>query len=86
MQGGLERLLRERGLNVVGWRKVLVDNSMLGQDPVDSEPITEQIFVMNSNAKIDNPRSFDRGVSAHHHLQRPAHSCSGITALQRSDR
>lgn len=41
----MERLVKERGLNTVGWRRVPVDNSMLGKDPLDSEPITEQIFL-----------------------------------------
>jgi glutamate synthase (NADPH/NADH) len=41
----LERLVKERGLSVVGWRPVPVDNSMLGKDPLDSEPATEQLFV-----------------------------------------
>lgn len=41
----LERLIKERGLSVVGWRPVPVDNSMLGKDPLDSEPTTEQLFV-----------------------------------------
>ena len=39
----MERLTRQRGLNVLGWRPVPVDNSMLGQDPLDSEPVTEQV-------------------------------------------
>ena len=39
----MERLTRQRGLNVLGWRPVPVDNSMLGQDPLDSEPDTEQV-------------------------------------------
>jgi len=54
----LERLLKERGIKIMGWRKVPVDNSMLGQDPIDSEPITEQIFV--THGKYNNPRSFER--------------------------
>ena len=41
----LERLVKERGLKVIGWRPVPVDNSMLGKDPLDSEPSTEQLFV-----------------------------------------
>ena len=36
----LERLTKQRGLEVLGWRPVPVDNSMLGQDPLDSEPDT----------------------------------------------
>ena len=43
----LERLSKERGLKVLGWRPVPVDNSMLGKDPLDSEPITEQVFITN---------------------------------------
>ena len=50
----LERLVRERGLQVVGWRPVPVDNSMLGKDPVDTEPVTEQLFVVNPNSKYTN--------------------------------
>lgn len=41
----MERLTKERGLDFIGWRPVPVDNSMLGKDPLDSEPITEQFFV-----------------------------------------
>ena len=43
----MERLSKERGLKFIGWRPVPVDNSMLGKDPRDTEPITEQIFVAN---------------------------------------
>lgn len=39
----MERLAKQRGLKVLGWRKVPVDNSMLGRDPLDSEPETEQV-------------------------------------------
>lgn len=39
----MERLAKQRGLQVLGWRKVPVDNSMLGRDPLDSEPDTEQV-------------------------------------------
>jgi glutamate synthase domain-containing protein 1 len=53
----LERLTKQRGLEVLGWRPVPVDNSMLGQDPLDSEPDTEQFFV--ANAKY-SPRDFER--------------------------
>ena len=42
----LERLTKQRGLEVVGWRPVPVNNSMLGQDPLDSEPDTEQVGVL----------------------------------------
>lgn len=39
----MERLAKQRGLQVLGWRRVPVDNSMLGRDPLDSEPETEQV-------------------------------------------
>lgn len=47
-QARMERLARERGLEFLGWRPVPVDNSMLGRDPLESEPITEQFFVANN--------------------------------------
>lgn len=43
----VERLVREARHKTVGWRPVPVDNSPLGKDPLDSEPITEQLFVVN---------------------------------------
>ena len=43
----MQRLAKERGMEFIGWRPVPVDNSMLGSDPLDSEPITEQFFVAN---------------------------------------
>ena len=42
----LERLTKQRGLTVLGWRPVPVDNTMLGQDPLDSEPDTEQVSLL----------------------------------------
>ena len=47
LKGIMERLVKESKHNVVGWRPVPVDNSQLGKDPIDSEPITEQIFIVN---------------------------------------
>ena len=55
----LERNVRDRGLSVVGWRPVPVDNSMLGRDPLDSEPATEQIFVTNDVGKFSR-RQFEQ--------------------------
>jgi glutamate synthase domain-containing protein 1 len=54
----LERLARERNINVLGWRPVPVDNSMLGKDPLDSEPITEQLFV--TSAPNQTNRQFEQ--------------------------
>mmetsp|Transcript_15721 Transcript_15721/g.43366 ORF Transcript_15721/g.43366 Transcript_15721/m.43366 type:complete len:1605 (-) Transcript_15721:48-4862(-) len=44
----VERLVKAKKHTVVGWRPVPVDNSSLGKDPLDSEPITEQLFVTNT--------------------------------------
>lgn len=49
----MERLVKERGLSTIGWRPVPVDNSMLGKEPLDSEPITEQIFITLGNMTKD---------------------------------
>ena len=54
----MERLTKERSLNFIGWRPVPVDNSMLGRDPLDTEPITEQFFVTNSDKY--NQRQFEQ--------------------------
>jgi glutamate synthase domain-containing protein 1 len=48
LQGVVDRLVRESKHQVLGWRPVPVDNSKLGKDPLDSEPITQQIFVVNT--------------------------------------
>jgi len=56
----MERLAKQRGLNVLGWRPVPVDNSMLGKDPLDSEPVTEQFFVANDGAKKLSLRDYER--------------------------
>lgn len=47
-KAAVDRLVKESRHKVLGWRPVPVDNSMLGKDPLDSEPITEQLFVVNS--------------------------------------
>ena len=57
----VSRLAKERGLNVLGWRPVPVDNSMLGKEPLNSEPITEQLFItMGNNEK--NQRDFEQDL------------------------
>eukprot|EP00520_Triparma_pacifica_P017027 CAMPEP_0118660008 /NCGR_PEP_ID=MMETSP0785-20121206/15425_1 /TAXON_ID=91992 /ORGANISM="Bolidomonas pacifica, Strain CCMP 1866" /LENGTH=1540 /DNA_ID=CAMNT_0006553169 /DNA_START=146 /DNA_END=4768 /DNA_ORIENTATION=+ len=59
----LEGFVKRSGLTVMGWRKVPTDNSMLGKDPVDSEPFTEQIFVVNDGGKkgkVLDQRKFER--------------------------
>jgi glutamate synthase domain-containing protein 1 len=57
----LTRLAKERGLKTIGWRPVPVDNSMLGKEPLDSEPITEQIFISMPNTQISQ-RAFEQDL------------------------
>jgi len=56
----VERLAKERGVKVLGWRPVPVDNSMLGKEPLNSEPITEQLFVSMDNGQ--DRRSFEQDL------------------------
>jgi glutamate synthase domain-containing protein 2/glutamate synthase domain-containing protein 1/glutamate synthase domain-containing protein 3 len=41
----VEEIVREEGLNVLGWRKVPTDNSSLGETAIASEPSVRQIFI-----------------------------------------
>ena len=54
----VERMTKQRGLKALGWRPVPVDNSMLGQDPLNTEPVTEQFFVVNEGNL--SQRDFER--------------------------
>ncbi|KJD34166.1 glutamate synthase [Tamlana nanhaiensis] len=48
----LEQEITEQGLSILGWRKVPVDSSQLGEIARASEPIIEQIFI-GKNEAID---------------------------------
>ncbi len=41
----IERVVREEGQEVLGWRDVPVDNSGLGQSVRDVEPVVRQVFI-----------------------------------------
>jgi glutamate synthase (NADH) len=56
----MDRLVKESRHTLVGWRPVPVNNSELGKDPLDSEPITEQLFVTN-HRKVSN-RTFEQDL------------------------
>jgi len=45
----IEKIIREEGLNVLGWRKVATDNSSLGESANSMEPLVRQIFVERSD-------------------------------------
>ena len=60
----VEGIVKRCGLAVVGWRAVPVNNTMLGDDPRNSEPRTEQLFVTKGEARkgksLMSTRNFDR--------------------------
>jgi glutamate synthase (NADPH/NADH) large chain len=49
-----EGFAKEEGLSVLLWRKVPVDNSMLGPTAVASEPAIEQVIVAPANSDISH--------------------------------
>jgi len=54
----MANLITQHSLKLVGWREVPTNNSMLGQDPLDSEPLTLQVFITNPGAFSN--RDFER--------------------------
>ncbi|MGH9206965.1 MAG: glutamate synthase subunit alpha, partial [Acidimicrobiales bacterium] len=54
---GIERLAAEEGLNVLGWRQVPVDNSMLGSGARSVQPELRQVFI--SGGLPDSPSGDD---------------------------
>ncbi|CBN78177.1 Glutamate synthase (NADH/NADPH-dependent), N-terminal part [Ectocarpus siliculosus] len=47
----VERVCKQRGMKVVGWRDVPYDNSMIGDTAKGTEPHVVQVFVENSNGR-----------------------------------
>ncbi len=41
----IEGVIREEGLNILGWRKVSTDNSSLGETATSCEPLVRQVFI-----------------------------------------
>ncbi|MEX2293971.1 MAG: glutamate synthase large subunit [Acidimicrobiales bacterium] len=46
---GIEKLASAEGLQVLGWRDVPVDNTMIGQQALDAEPTFRQVFVTTAD-------------------------------------
>ncbi|MCD6133934.1 MAG: hypothetical protein J7J25_00165 [Candidatus Omnitrophica bacterium] len=44
-----ERIIEQESQVLLGWRKVPVDNSDIGEGAGKSEPVIEQIFIMYLN-------------------------------------
>jgi glutamate synthase (NADPH/NADH) large chain len=54
-----EKITKEEGQSVLGWRPVPVDDSDIGKSARDSEPVIEQIFVAKDK-KIKEELAFER--------------------------
>ena len=47
-EGMLERVVREEGLKVLGWRDTPIDGSAIGREARNSQPYIEQIFIQGA--------------------------------------
>ena len=56
----MDTMIKRAGLSLVGWRPVPVDNTMLGKDPLDSEPYTEQVFIVNDGGAKKKPLEYKK--------------------------
>ena len=56
-QARFEHYMAQRGLGLIGWRQVPVDNSMIGPSAARTEPVVMQLFVENS--RDATPQQFD---------------------------
>ncbi|MGI9372706.1 MAG: glutamate synthase large subunit [Hyphomicrobiales bacterium] len=54
-----KEVAEEEGLEVIGWRTVPVDNSVLGETVKPTEPLTRQVFVRRG-AEIATDNAFER--------------------------
>lgn len=81
----LEGFVKRSGLSVVGWRTVPTDNSMLGKDPLDSEPYIEQIFITNDGGrkkkKPMDQKLFERELMRIRKLSEDEAEASGLTGF-----
>ena len=57
-QGIIERIIKEEGQQLLGWREVPTDDSSLGPTAVEGEPTFKQIFIAKSDSL--DPSAFDR--------------------------
>ena len=58
----LEETALEEGLQVIGWRDVPVDNSVLGETVLPTEPVHRQAFIARGDG-ITNEETFERKLS-----------------------
>lgn len=55
----VEKMVREEGQTVIGWRTLPVDNSSLGSFAVSAEPFVRQLFI-GANASLKDNLAFER--------------------------
>lgn len=81
----VERTLKEKELDVLGWRHVPTDNSDLGESAIATEPRIEQIFVRNASglstseferALYVSRKRIEREIAKMPHLVQDFYVCS----------
>ncbi len=55
----VERIIKEEGLTLLGWRNVPTNDKLLGPTAKDSEPFVRQVFIAR-DAKIKDDLAFER--------------------------
>lgn len=55
----LEKMIKQQGQILLGWREVPVDDSCIGVVAKESEPVIEQVFIARNDQIID-PMDFER--------------------------
>jgi glutamate synthase (ferredoxin) len=55
----LEKILREEGVEIIGWRDVPTDNSSLGNTAKSGEPLVRQLFLKRPDSCLDE-QTFNR--------------------------
>ncbi len=53
------KIIRQEAQTLLGWRKVPVDNSQIGQEAKNTQPVIEQVFIAR-NRKIKDALDFER--------------------------
>lgn len=58
-KGTFSQVITQEGQDILGWREVPVDNSVIGKGAKDTQPVIEQIFILKNKALKDS-LSFER--------------------------
>jgi len=60
LQDVFEHIVQSEGLQVIGWRTVPTNNSMLGETAKASEPFIRQVFIGRDPATVPDELAFER--------------------------